>query len=209
MKIKYFGHSCFALIAKDGKTVVTDPYTKVGYELPVGLIADVVTTSHSHFDHNHTQAVLYKRLIDKAGEQADNIFGVECYHDPKFGALRGKNIIYKFVIDGITVCHLGDLGEECTPALVEKIGKADVLMIPVGGTYTIDAKQAKAYVDAINPKTVIPMHYKPSDGTLDIDAVDKFLKLFSETEIERVPCGETEYLLDEQRKRVVYMERIK
>ena len=209
MEIRYFGHSCFALIDKSGKSVLTDPYTKVGYELPIGLSADVVTASHAHFDHKYIDAIAYNRLIDEAGQQASNIIGIESYHDPKKGALRGKNIIYKITIDDIVFCHLGDLGEAVYSEILEKIGKVDVLMIPIGGTYTIDAVQAKAYVDALQPKTVIPMHYRPSDGVLDIETADTFLKLFNEEEIERIPSGETQYDLNTDRKRILYMERIK
>jgi L-ascorbate metabolism protein UlaG (beta-lactamase superfamily) len=208
MQIKYYGHSCFVLVSKDGTSVLTDPYTKVGYELPAGLTADIVTTSHSHFDHNYINAISYKKLIDKSGAQAENIFGIECYHDPKQGSLRGKNIIYKITLDGIVFCHLGDIGEEISSQLIEKIGQVDVLFVPIGGTYTIDARQAKEYVDRINPKTVIPMHYKPSDGTLDIASAGEFLSFFPETEIEYIPNGKTDYALNSERKRILYMERI-
>ena len=209
MKIKYYGHSCFVLEANDGRKIMTDPYTRVGYELPKNLAVDIVTVSHGHFDHNYTQAVVCNRIVDGTDEQSSDIFGVECYHDPKQGKLRGKNIIYKINVDGITFCHLGDLGEECSPTLLDKIGKVDVLLIPVGGTYTIDAVQAKEYVDRITPKTVIPMHYKPSDGILDIDGSDRFLSLFEDDEIERVINGETDFCLEKPRRRVIYMERIR
>lgn len=209
MKIKYFGHSCFVLETNDGTKIMTDPYTRVGYKLPPRLEVDVVTLSHNHFDHNHTQAVLYNRIVDGVGEQATGIYGIESYHDAKHGKLRGENRVYKIVADGITFCHLGDLGEECSPSILEKIGKVDVLFIPVGGTYTIDAAQAKAYVDKIAPKAVIPMHYKPKDGTLDIDGIEPFLSFFAEDEIEKVTSGETEFDLKTRRKRVIYMERIK
>ena len=208
MEIRYYGHSCFALIGKDGTSILTDPYTKVGYELPAGLSADALTISHGHFDHCFTQAIAAKQVINGSGKQAENIVGIDSYHDPKQGALRGRNIIYKITVDGITFCHMGDLGESCSNALLQAIGKVDVLLIPVGGTYTIDAVQAKEYVDKINPKTVIPMHYKPSDGALDIQSADEFLGLFSEKEIERVPNGKIEYLLEKQTKRIIYMERI-
>lgn len=209
MEIRYLGHSCFVLIDKNGKTVLTDPYTKVGYELPSGLSVDVVTASHAHFDHKYLDGISYTRLIDEAGQQDVNIIGIESYHDPKQGALRGKNVIYKITVDGIIVCHLGDLGEVVYPEMIEKIGKVDVLLIPVGGTYTINAAQAKAYVDALQPKAVIPMHYRPLDGVLDIESADGFLKLFNEQEIERISSGITQYDLNADRKRILYMERVK
>ena len=170
MKIRYLGHSCFEFTMGNEVKVVTDPYTKVGYELVAGLTADVVTVSHSHFDHNYTQAVDCKLVLTDAGAQSIQgieFLGVNSYHDSKRGALRGKNVIFKMKLDGITVCHMGDIGEECTKEMVEKIGKIDVLLIPVGGTYTVDALGAKKYADALQPKVIIPMHYKPEDGALD------------------------------------------
>lgn len=209
MEIKYYGHSCFVLVSSDGTSTLTDPYTKVGYELPIDLAVDVVTTSHAHFDHNYTNTILYKKLVNQSGAQTENIFGIESYHDPKQGRLRGNNIIYKITVDGIVFCHLGDLGEPISTQLIDKIGHVDVLMIPVGGTYTIDARQAKEYVDMLNPKTVIPMHYKPMDGTLDIASADEFLSFFPKTDIEYIPEGKTTYVLNDERKVILYMERIK
>ena len=209
MEIRYYGHSCFSLIDKDGKQIITDPYTKVGYELPQGLFADIVTASHEHFDHKYLDNIQYSCLIDQPGQQKINIVGIESFHDPEQGALRGKNIIYKITVDGIVFCHLGDLGEALSDEIVEKIGKVDVLLIPVGGTYTIDAKQAKEYVNALSPKTVIPMHYRSLDGALDIAPADEFLKFFSEGEIERISNCITSYDLQTDRKRILYMERVK
>ena len=209
MEIQYFGHSCFALIDNNGISVLTDPYTKVGYELPKGLSADIVTVSHAHFDHAYVENIAYSFLVHQSGQQTENIVGIDSYHDEKQGALRGKNVIYKITIDGIIFCHLGDLGEAVSVEMVEKIGKVDVLLIPVGGTYTIDAEQAKAYVDALSPKTVIPMHYRPLDGILDIDSIEKFLKLFDEEEIEHIPDGSTQYQLGADRRRILYMEKVK
>lgn len=209
MEIQYLGHSCFLLTAKGGTTILTDPYTRVGYELPKEISVDIVTSSHGHFDHAYLQGVQYKTLVDKAGQQSFDIIGIESFHDSKQGTLRGKNIIFKITVDGITFCHLGDLGEEYNSDLIEKIGKVDVLLLPIGGTYTIDAEQAKAYMGAIKPKTVIPMHYRPADGALDIDGAERFLALFAETQIERIPSGKTEYALEEPRKPILFMERVK
>jgi L-ascorbate metabolism protein UlaG (beta-lactamase superfamily) len=210
MKIEYFGHSCFRLTADDGFSVLTDPYTKVGYELPNGLTANLVTTSHQHFDHNYTQAVKSEYVLGNVGEYAlggIQITGIESWHDPLQGKLRGSNVIFKFVIDGITVCHLGDLGEEPSDELVKKIGKVDVLLLPVGGTYTIDALQAKAYMGAIFPKIVIPMRFKPTDGTLDIAPISGFLELFEKSCIE-TKDGET-YLNAESlaKEKILYIRK--
>ena len=210
MKIRYLGHACFEITSKNGVKVITDPYTKVGYELPKGLIADVVTTSHGHFDHNYTQGVDAKAIVNKIGKYSiDGVdfYGISSFHDPNMGALRGENIIYKIKMDGITLCHMGDIGEECSDKLVEAIGEVDVLCIPVGGTYTVDAIGAKKYVERIQPKAVIPMHYKPQDGALDIAEVESFLHLYSSNLIKQVQDGIIE--IDGQTSGIIYLERAK
>ena len=214
MKIRYLGHSCFQLTSQNGTCVVTDPYTKVGYELPKHLWADLITVSHGHFDHNYTQALGNEPIIDKAGKYSFNhvrITGIDSWHDEKQGALRGGNVIYKIRMDGITFCHLGDVGEPCLAELVEKIGDVDILLVPVGGTYTVDALGAKAYADAIHPKKVIPMHYKPTDGKMDITSAEPFLALYNSEEIKRVPSGELEISLSDLDggEKIIYMERVK
>ena len=181
MKIQYLGHSCFKLTANSGVSIITDPYTKVGYELPKDLTATVVTASHAHFDHNYTSAVRCERVITETGVYSVKdvkITGLDSWHDEKKGALRGNNVIFIFEIDGMKVCHFGDLGEPISTELIKKIGDADVLLLPVGGTYTIDATQAKEYIAQIAPKAVIPMHFKPMDGKLDISPLSAFTNLF-------------------------------
>ncbi len=209
MKIEYFGHSCFRLTAKDGVTLLTDPYRGVGYELPSPVCADIVTVSHGHFDHNYTAAIDAKRVVDTVGCFYINgveIEGILTDHDEKQGTLRGKNIVYKIRIDGITLCHMGDIGEECTPQLLEKIGKVDLLFIPVGGTYTVDAIGAKKYADALAPKAVIPMHYKPSDGSLDITTEQPFLSLYATEEVTR---AQGVMQIDGETSGIIFMERIR
>ncbi len=210
MKVRYLGHSCFEFTSADGVKIITDPYTGVGYELPGGLTADILTLSHAHFDHCYAQAVNFQELVTQAGTflfSGVKIEGIPTYHDPKQGALRGANIVYKITLDGITVCHLGDIGEECSPSLVGKIGKADVLCVPVGGTYTVDALGAKKYADMLAPKAVIPMHYKPIDGALDIADVRPFLDLYEEKNITCIANGETQ--IDGQTRGIIFMERVK
>ena len=212
MKITYLGHSCFHIESNAGTSIVTDPYTGVGYELPAGLTADAVTVSHGHFDHNYSSAVQTKQIISALGKHTVkdiDVAGIATWHDPKQGALRGSNIVFKMQIDGISVCHLGDLGESCSAGILEKIGKVDVLLIPVGGTYTIDAVQAKEYVQKIAPKCVIPMHYRPEDGALDITDCAPFLSLFNESIIRIVKEGEMEITSGNLTKdmQIIYMER--
>lgn len=188
MKIRYLGHSSFQLIESTGTTIVTDPYSSsLGSEMPA-VTADAVTVSHHHYDHDAVERVGGKPLvIDKEGSyelDGVDINSIRSFHDPEGGRLRGENIIFKFSMDGIEVCHLGDIGEECSTELIEALLPVDVLLIPVGGTYTIDAEQAKEYVDRIMPDIVVPMHYREKGKKLDVDRVEEFTDLFDEEEVD-------------------------
>lgn len=212
MKIKYLGHSCFIIETSDGLRILTDPYKGVGYELPENLQADITLISHAHFDHNNIDAVTSKFVLQTAGEYEFldlKIKGIESNHDDKGGTLRGKNIIFTIQVDGYTLCHFGDLGEPCSQKLLAKIGKVDILLIPIGGRYTIDAKQAKKYVEEMQPKLVIPMHYKPKDGTIDITDASEFLSLF-ESVVYVNPKYEIRIEKDSltnDKTQIIYMER--
>ena len=194
MKIYYFGHSCFKIEFDEGLSVVTDPYTGVGYELPQGIAAEVVTCSHRHFDHDYLQGIrILQTALTQSGKftlNAENgvlsAEGFESFHDEKCGVLRGKNIVFKLNYNGITVCHMGDIGEPVQDVLADKIGRPDILLIPVGGTYTIDARGAREYVERLRPKIVIPMHFGNCGGTLDIAGVEEFLEQFRSLPVERV-----------------------
>ncbi len=215
MRIQYLGHSCFRLTSTSGVTVVTDPYSGVGYEMPAGVTVDVVTVSHGHFDHNCTQAIESPFVVADQAQDYEfkdlRIHGVKTFHDPVGGALRGENVMFTIEIDGIRVCHFGDLGEACSAELLRKIGKPDVLLLPIGGTYTITAEQAKVYVDELSPKAVIPMHYRPQDGQLDIQSADAFLKLFDTNSVEYVKNGEYVFSIAEWetgKKKILYLDRV-
>ncbi len=168
MDIQYLGHSCFQLKGKKG-TVVTDPYqSSIGFTLPT-LSADLVTVSHDHHDHNATDKIngTTRRdkpfLITKPGEYevaGISVFGVETFHDAHGGVERGKNTIFTILLDDIRVCHLGDLGHELTIEQIEAIGAVDVVLCPVGGSFTIDPAQAVSVINALEPAYVIPMHYR-------------------------------------------------
>ncbi len=184
MKLEYLGHSCFKLTESTGASVVCDPFSsEIGYEMPK-VTADAITLSHHHYDHDATENVNGSPAIIDMESSYDlpgvEINSVKSFHDSCRGKKRGENIIFKFRMDGIDVCHLGDLGEACSSELIETLLPVDVLLIPVGGTYTIDAEMAKEYVDRIMPDIVVPMHYRTKDCKLDIDKVDEFLKLFDE-----------------------------
>jgi L-ascorbate metabolism protein UlaG (beta-lactamase superfamily) len=183
MEITFIGHSCFKIKGKD-LSLVIDPYDpkKTGYKLPK-LEADVVLTTHEHEDHNYKAGVSgYELLLDSPGEyEIKNVFihGIPVYHDDKQGEARGDNTMFVIEIDGFTLLHLGDLGHELSKETVEKIPDVDILMIPVGGTYTIDAETAVKVISSLEPSVVVPMHYQTSHSTeisKDLAKLDKFLE---------------------------------
>lgn len=164
MEIKWFGQSCFMITSKNGTKILTDPYKKMlGYKLPE-IEADIVSTSHNHGDHNNIKAVTGNFMhINKSGgfsKDGIEIKGVQTFHDKVSGAKRGKNTIYNFKIDGINICHCGDLGHTLDSNLVKEIENVDILLLPVGGRATIDAIDAVNVMKQLNPKVVIPMHYR-------------------------------------------------
>lgn len=181
MKVKWLGHACFLLTSAEGVRALIDPFNeKVGYPLPE-VEADIVTVSHGHGDHSHTAAVRGDFLVvERPGRVAVrgvDISGIVSYHDRDFGSLRGKNIIFTFRFDGLSVCHLGDLGHLLTRSQVEQIGAVDLLLVPVGGRYTIDAAEALEVARQIGPTVTIPMHFRTAAGGAALDPVDGFLEL--------------------------------
>lgn len=164
MDITYLGHSSFKLRGKTA-SVVTDPFDPkmVGLKFPP-TDAEIVTISHGHSDHNQAANVKnVEKVIDGPGEyeiKGVSIIGLPSFHDNKKGEERGKNTIYVYEMDGLRLAHLGDLGHTLSEELVEEIGDIDILMIPVGGKYTIGPKEAVSVVQAIDPYIIIPMHYK-------------------------------------------------
>lgn len=188
MEITYLGHSCFKLAGKSG-TVVTDPFGEhVGLSLPK-VSADLVTMSHQHPDHNAFEKIqgTARRekpfIITELGEYevgGISVFGTLTYHDASQGVERGPNFVFTILIDGITVCHLGDLGHELTVDQVSNIGSVDVVLCPVGGVYTINPEQAVKVISQLEPSIVIPMHYRtPAHDTKlfgEVAPVSDFLK---------------------------------
>jgi len=179
MKIKWLGHACFLLTSDNGIRVVTDPYDNtVGYKVEK-IDAEIVSTSHDHYDHNYVDMVSenakHVKSEGKTNIDGIEITGVTSFHDDCKGEKRGKNVIFKFKIDGIDVCHLGDLGHVLSDSQVREIGNVDVLLVPVGGVYTIDYKGAVEVMKLVNPKITIPMHYKTPALIFDVDGVENFL----------------------------------
>lgn len=166
MEIKYLGHASFLIKSKEVR-LVTDPYDpSIGLKFPK-VEADVVTISHSHSDHNRADLVGKpvegeQLVIDMPGEfekLGARIFGYRSFHDKKQGAERGENVMYKVEVEGMSVLHCGDLGHVPDDVFLDSIGEVDVLLVPVGGFYTIDANDAVELIKKIEPSIAIPMHY--------------------------------------------------
>lgn len=189
MTITWFGHSCFRIEsrstssgqAKEQVSVLVDPFSKdIGLK-PPRIKDDLVLVTHGHYDHNNIgSASPEAMIIDGPGEyekQGIYIRGVLSYHDKVEGRERGLNTMYVVTAEDITICHMGDFGQATFEKdQIDNIGDIDILMIPVGGKYTIDYKEAVQTVGQIEPKIVIPMHYKIKDLKLDIDGPDRFIK---------------------------------
>ncbi len=191
MLIRYLGHSEFLLTDEHGAKVVTDPYDDhVGY--PVQPVAcGAVTVSHGHSDHAYTAALKGSPIVlDKKGSYSPlpDVFVtmIPCWHDEVSGAKRGPNLISVIEMDGVRVCHLGDLGHPLTDDLIRQIGRVDVLLVPVGGFFTIDSSTALTVVKALSPRITIPMHYRTEcNASWPIAPVDEFLDLMGADEGER------------------------
>jgi L-ascorbate metabolism protein UlaG (beta-lactamase superfamily) len=190
MEITWLGHSCFLIRGKE-KTIITDPcHPDLGYRLGEPE-ADIVTLSHFHRGHNYIEGIADEpKQIKSPGEyEMGGIFitGIPTFHDDKKGELRGKNTIYVIEMDGITLCHLGDLGHPLGPQLVEEIGDIDILFLPAGEVSTILIDTAVEIVRQLEPHIVIPMHYKTEAFTGNLSPVDKFLDKMRIRELEAKP----------------------
>jgi len=181
LKIRWHGHACFEVT--DELTLVTDPHDGKSIGIPAPNVqADIILVSHDHFDHSSGVKIVEKEgtkiVSDTRKKTISNveIFGIDSFHDENLGAKRGKNIIYKFNIDGINFCHLGDLGHELDDNAAQKIGSVDIMFIPIGGNFTIDDKKAWNIIKKIKPKIIIPMHYKIGGLSLSIAGLDPFLE---------------------------------
>jgi L-ascorbate metabolism protein UlaG (beta-lactamase superfamily) len=196
MKVKWLGHATFLITSNNGIKIVTDPYTttetfKYG---EINETANIVTISHEHRDHNNVASVKGNPAVVREDQEARGIKfeGIPTYHDTSGGSQRGKNTIFCMEIDGLRVCHLGDLGHPLSEKEVNQIGKVDIFLIPVGGYYTIDAAVATEVCHQVAPKVVIPMHYKTARiPEFPISGVDDFLK--GKTDISQLDTSETDF----------------
>jgi L-ascorbate metabolism protein UlaG (beta-lactamase superfamily) len=180
-KLTWYGQSCFVLETAGGTRIVMDPIPKgIGYDLPQGLKADIVTISHEHTDHNNVGFVTGKPRVlrgltgDKKGwtridEKVKDVSirSVGVYHDDQRGAARGLDTVFIFEVGGVRIAHLGDLGHVLNDQQLAAIGAVDVLLVPVGGTFTLDGLKATQVVEQLRPRImVIPMHYKTDAVTI-------------------------------------------
>ena len=187
MELKWFGQSCFYLTSSAGTRVLMDPFARwLGYRMPP-VEAEVVTTSHDHFDHNYIEAVdgnFYH--IDQPGTyqvKDISIRGTQAWHDAFQGSKRGRNIIYTFGVDGLSICHLGDLGHLLSPEQIADIGKVEILLLPVGGRFAITVVEALEVRAQIRPVITIPMHYRTPAlgvGGFFFARVDDFVSMTGE-----------------------------
>jgi L-ascorbate metabolism protein UlaG (beta-lactamase superfamily) len=180
LQIRWHGHSCFEI--KNDITLITDPHDGKSIGIPAPNVeGDIILVSHDHYDHNSIKTVEKfgsKIVRDERKRNISNIEikGMKSFHDENLGENRGENIIFKFIIDGIKFCHLGDLGHIFNDEISNKIGKIDILFIPIGGNFTIDHNNAWIIINLIKPIVIIPMHYKIGGLSLPIDGPEKFLE---------------------------------
>lgn len=186
VRVSWLGHSMFLLEDGAGNRLVTDPYDgHVGYPLPK-VEATIVLVSHDHTDHCNVGLVQGSPLVVRDEEPREHggisIRGFRSYHDNKGGAERGRNIIYRWTMQGMTFVHLGDLGHLLDEGLAGQLAGADVLFVPVGGTFTIDADEAFRVVGALKPRIAVPMHFKTDACTFPIQSEEPFVSRFAAVE---------------------------
>jgi L-ascorbate metabolism protein UlaG (beta-lactamase superfamily) len=199
MQIKWLAHAAFLITSDNGTRIITDPY-ETGNGLNHGKIeasADIVTISHEHFDHNNVAAVKGNPQVVRGTTEAKGIKirGIATAHDDTGGSQRGKNTVFCFEVDGLNVCHAGDLGHRLTDEQAAATGKVDILLIPVGGFFTLDARTADRVCDQLKPKVIIPMHYKTDKLDFPIAGVDEFVK--GKNNVTRVDGSEIKLKADE------------
>jgi len=197
MKVKWLGHASFLIVSESGLRIITDPYPQgsgLSYA-PINEAADIVIMSHDHFVHNNISSVQGKpQVIKDSGVK--NVKGIQfrgiaTYHDESKGKERGTNTIFCFPVDGIKLCHLGDLGHRLSKEQIAEIGDVDILFIPIGGVFTIDAKMAGVVNDDLKPKVVMPMHYKTPKCDWSLNTIDDFL--IDKTNVKKLNSSEMEF----------------
>lgn len=188
MKLKYFAHACFSLSYADGTVLVTDPYDQSVTYPPCDIPCTAALVSHDHFDHNHVESLAGEFAVVKtAGEHAVGnlkITATPSFHDPEQGALRGRNLLFRIEGEGLSVAHIGDLGHMPNEAQLAALQGLDVLMLPIGGTYTITTEQAEELISALRPRVAVAMHFRTDDYEINISTPDQFI---ADTQAVRMP----------------------
>ncbi len=195
MKIKWLGHASFLITSETGTKVITDPYV-TAENLNYGEIkesANIVTVSHEHGDHSNVSGVRGNPEAVRGTAKVKGIEfkGIPTYHDNTGGSQRGKNTVFYFEVDGVKVCHLGDLGHPLSDKQAAELGSVDILLIPVGGFFTIDAKVASQLCDRLKPRVIIPMHFRNDKCAFPIAGVDEFLQ--GKEGVSRLDTSEVEF----------------
>lgn len=202
IKVKWFGHSMWK-IWDDNTSIITDPFTDIGYPMPENETADIVLCSHDHFDHNNISIIQGSpEVVDTEGEfdiHNIHIETLQVWHDNSRGSQRGNNLLMKFTISGKSFLHCGDLGHILVDETIEKLGRIDVIFIPIGGFYTIDAKTAQFIVSKIQPTIIFPMHYKTPVLDFPIAKKEEYLKLIED--YKQIDSNEIELTEDDFRKK--------
>ncbi len=188
MKLIWLGHACFILESGEYRVVI-DPYHEVDGCADVDTWAHAVYKSHDHHDHNYAAGV----KVRPGGESPFQVERISTWHDGEKGALRGENTVHIFSGEGLRVAHLGDLGHLLTKEQLSSLGKVDAVLIPIGGTYTLDPHEAKAVADTVGARTVIPMHYREGEKDYAVlKTAEEFTVLFDPEEVYTLPTGELE-----------------
>ena len=196
MKVKWLGQASFMITSDSGTRIITDPY-KTGDALQYGEIkesADIVTVSHDHFDHNNVASVRGNPEVVTESKEVRGIkfSGTPTYHDDSDGSQRGNNVIFRFEVDGIKVCHLGDLGHPLSNQQVAELAGVDILLIPVGGNYTIDARAATEVGEKLAARVIIPMHFNNERcRSFPVAGVEDFLQ--GKEGVTRLDTSEAEF----------------
>lgn len=204
MILRYYGHSLFTLALSGGLTLATDPYGALYDYPPQTIQADVVTVSHHHHDHDAVSMIAGRPIIiDREGvaTPAPNVkmTGIPSKHDAVGGASRGNNLMFVLETEGLRIAHLGDLGHLPTPEQARALGTPDVLLIPVGGTYTLDAAEAVKTVRLLKPRIAIPMHYRTRfSQAMPIETEEPFLRLMGQASEPMPLCRLTREDLSER-----------
>ncbi|MDR0508951.1 MAG: MBL fold metallo-hydrolase [Candidatus Methanoplasma sp.] len=180
MRIRWHGHSCFEFFGVEN-SVLADPHDgkSIGIKPPISS-ADIVLISHDHFDHNALRIIKSEHTALFAANGKHKVKGIEfeglpSFHDEKNGTVRGMNTIYKFTMDGISVCHCGDLGDIPSEDVIKALRNVDIIFVPVGEVYTFSIQKVKEFLNLVGPKIIVPMHYRVGGLTIPLKTLDEFL----------------------------------